>query len=725
MRPRAVKVIFARAGSAVHHAAGSVRILRRFADLLGVPGICATIAVAFALLRLATPWPLELLDLKALDLRFALRGARAATNAVVIVAIDERSLARFGRWPWPRNRLADLVERLTADGARTIAFDAVFDQADAPNDPAFAAAIRKSGRVVLGEFLSFDGPPASNVPPFPELTVRDRGGGAARLHVARALHGPIPLLAAAAADVGHVNVVPDPDGGFRREPLAIRLDDAVAPSLSVAALRQWLGAHDALLTLGGPGATRLVVGEHELPIDDTGTLSIDFLGPPGTVPTVSALDVLEDRVARPAIDGKIALIGHTGIGFDSRPTPFAGAAPGVEIHAAVIDNLLTGRGLVKPPWIVPLEAVGIVLLGIATGLLIAWRAVAGAVGALALYAIAFAVSQLAFAFDGTVTSVVYPSAMVITATLAGLVYQYAAAEGQRQYVRGAFEHYVGSEVADLLAREPERLGLGGEKRVLSILFTDIRGFSTISERMKPEALAELLTEHLGAQTRIVFAHEGFVDKYIGDAIMAFWGAPLDVPDHARRACEAALEIAATMPRLRADWVARGLPEVHIGIGIDTGEAVVGNFGSAQRFSYTAISDHVNLASRLEGLNKTYGTEILVSEETRRQIGDDFVCREIDCVRVKGKQQPVVVYELLCRRTEDAGGRAAHVAGAFTQAFMAYRRRRFADAIAALEAVQTNHGGGDPAIDRFVARCRALAAEPPPDDWDGVYDALTK
>ncbi len=703
-----------------------MRILRRLADHLGVPGICATIAVAFALLRLATPWPLELLDLKALDLRFTFRGARAPTNAVVIVGIDERSLARYGRWPWPRSRLAELVERLTGYGVRTIAFDAVFDTADTANDAAFAAAIRKSGRVVLGEFFSFDEQPSPNVPIFQELPVRARPPDAVnRLRKATAIHAPIKSLADAAVDVGHVNFLPDDDGGFRRVPLAIRLDDAVAPALAVAALRHWLGGAETRLTMGGVGETRLVVGDRDLPIDDGGELRIDFLGPPGTVPNLSALDVLEQRVSRPALEGKLVLVAATATGFDSRPTPFSGSSPGVEIHASVIDDLLRGRGLVRPPWLIPVEAIGILLLGIAAGLLIWWRAFAGALGALALYVIFFASSQLAFAFQGTVTTVVYPFAMIIAATLAGLAYQYATAEGQRQYVRGAFERYVGSEVADLLAREPERLGLGGEKRDVSILFTDIRGFSTIAEHMEPEALAELLTEHLGAQTRIVFAHEGFLDKYIGDAVMAFWGAPLDVPDHARRACGAALDIAAAMPKLRAEWEARGWPEVHVGIGVDTGEAVVGNFGSALRFSYTAISDHVNLASRLEGLNKVYGTQILVTEDTRRAIGDEFVCREIDYVRVKGKQQPVVVYELLCRRTDDAGGRAAHIAGAFTQAFMAYRRRRFGDAISALEAVRTNHDGGDPALDRFVARCRALVADPPGDGWDGVYDALTK
>ena len=732
METGSVKVALAlacvRPEGGVHHRGRQgrhrVAILRRLVERLGVVGICATLGLAGAVLRLATPWPLELLELKALDLRFTLRGARAPANAVVIVGIDERSLARYGRWPWPRSRLADLVGRLTANGVRTIAFDTVFDQADAPNDAAFAAALRASGRVVLGEFFAFDEPATAAVPVFGELSVRDRGGASARLHTATGFHGPIPALAAAAADTGHVNFLPDVDGGFRRVPLAIRMGDAVAPALSVAALRHWLGGRDALLTLGGPGDTRLVIADHELPIDDSGDLRIDFLGPSGTVATVSALDVMEERVSRPFLDGKLALIAPTAVGFDSRPTPFSGSAPGVEIHASVIDNLITGRGLVRPPWVIPLEATGVLALGIAAGVLIEWRAFGGAIGALAIYVIWLSASQLAFASRGIVTSVVYPYLTIITATLAGLAYRYGTEAAQRRYVRGAFEHYVGSEVADLLAREPERLGLGGEQRRLSILFTDIRGFSTISEHMQPAALAELLTEHLGAQTRIVFAQEGFVDKYIGDAVMAFWGAPLDAPDHARRACQAALDIAAAMPGLRARWSARGWPEVHIGIGIDTGDSVVGNFGSAQRFSYTAISDHVNLASRLEGLNKVYGTRILVSEHTRADAGDDFICREIDCVRVKGKTQPVTVYELLCRRGDDAGGRAAQLAGAFAQAFMAYRRRRFTEAIAALERARPA-SGVDPAIDHFVERCHALLADPPPDAWDGVYDALTK
>ena len=696
---------------------------RRLVERFGVIGICLALGIAIAALRLVAPWPLELLDLKALDLRFVLRGTRQPTNAVTIVGIDERSLARYGRWPWPRSRLTELVDRLTAQGARTIAFDTVFDQADAPNDAAFAAALRASGRVVLGEFFAFDEPGPPTPPSFHELAVRDRGGGIERLPLATAFHGPVPPLAAAAADAGHVNFLPDLDGGFRRVPLAIRMGDAVAPALSVAALRHWLAGRTGLLTLGGPGQTRLVIGDRELPIDDSGELRIDFLGPSGTVPTVSALDVLEQRVSRPAIEGKLVLVATTAVGFDSRPTPFSGSAPGVEIHASVIDNLLVGRGLVQPPWFVPVEAIGIVALALATGLLITWRAFAGALGALALYGIYLAASQLAFAFQGVVATIVYPSLMIVACTIAGLGYQYATEARQRRWVRSAFERYVGGEVAVLLAREPDRLSLGGEKRELSILFTDIRGFSTISERMAPEALAELLIEHLGAQTSIVFKHEGVVDKYIGDAIMAFWGAPLDAPDHARRACLAALDIAAAMPALRARWLARGWPDIHVGVGIDTGESFVGNFGSAQRFSYTAISDHVNLASRLEGLNKEYGTGILVSERTRAAIGDEFVCREIDCVQVKGKQQPVTVYELLCRRADDAGGRAAHLAGAFSQAFMAYRQRRFADAVAVLEAVRRD--GTDPAASRFIERCRTLLEHPPPDDWDGVYVALTK
>jgi adenylate cyclase len=689
-----------------------------------VTALCLVIAALFAGLRLLTPRPLEVLELKALDLRFAVRGAREALPDVVIVAIDEGSLERFGRWPWPRSRVAELVDRLSALGVRTMAFDAVFDLPDAANDATFVQAMRASGRVVLGEFFDFDRTTGPAVPSFPELTVKDRGGGTNGLREAKGYRGPIPALAAVAAGVGHVNFIPDIDQAARRVPLAIRIGDRIAPALSVAALAHFLGGRSPVLSVGGPDDVRLAVGDRELPIDASGDLRIDFLGPSEAIPRVSAAEVLERRAPREALEGKLVLIGGTAVGLDSRPTPFSSAAPGVEIHASVIDNLLRGRGLVRPPWLVPVEAVVTLLFGLVTGLLIEWRAFAGAVAALGLYLVYLGATQVAFATSGLVASVVYPYATVITATLAGLVQQYLTEARQRQFIRGAFQHYLDAEVVERLAESPEQLRLGGERRELTILFTDIRGFSTISEKMEPEALGELLTEHLGAQTEIVLRHGGLLDKYIGDAVMAFWGAPAEVADHAQRACLAALDIVAAMPNLRLRWHARGWPDVYIGVGVATGDAIVGNFGSAARFNYTVISDAVNLASRLEGLNKIYKTRILVSETTREHIGPDFICREIDCVRPKGKTEPVTIFELLCHRRNDGSGRAAQLAGAFTQAFMAYRARRFRDAIAAVEAVRALEPDGE-VIVRFAERCRSLIADPPPAGWDGVYDATTK
>jgi len=577
---------------------------------------------------------------------------------------------------------------------------------------------------VLGEFFDFGDAADGGQVDFPEISIRDRGGGMAQLREAKGIRGPDPELAAAAVDVGHVNFVPDLDQGFRRVPLAIRMGERVAPALSIAALRHYLGGPGGVLTTGSAGPTELAIGDHVIPIDASGDLRIDFLGPTGTVPTVSARDVLEGRAERKALEGKLALIAPTAVGFDSRPTPFSGSAPGVEIHASVIDNLLRGHGLVRPAWLVPVEAGITLLFGLAAGLLIQWRTFAGAVGVLGLYVVYLAVTQVAFADRGVVASVIYPYGAVITATLVGVVQQYLGEARKRQYIRRAFQHYLDPEVVEQLAREPHRLALGGERRELSILFTDIRGFSTISEQIPPEDLGELLTEHLGAQTDIVIKHRGLLDKYIGDAVMAFWGAPAQVPDHARRACLAALEILAKLTELRARWRARDWPEINIGVGIATGDAIVGNFGSSQRFNYTVLSDDVNLASRLEGLNKLYGTRILVSERTRTAIGEDFICREIDRVRPKGKTQPVTVYELLCLRSDDSGGRAARLAAAFAQAFVAYRARRFGEAVAALEAM-LDQNPGDAAIEKFVKRCRLLMTDPPGPDWDGIYDALTK
>ena len=642
--------------------------------------LCLVIAAGIAALRLIGPAPLELLDLKALDFRHVLRGRIPPGREVVIVGIDESSLDTIGRWPWPRSTLADLVDRLA--GASAVGLDVVFDQPDTSldrralesavatdpgrassdllaalgpdQDTRLAAAIRRHGRVVLGQYFEFSGAPdptlAASTARLRELSVRAVRGASPEtafgFETATRAHVDVPILLQAAAGAGHINFLPDADGLYRRVPLAVRVGDRLVPAFALELLREHLGGATTL-TLAPEGVTQLAVGPDALPVDAAAQLWIDYLGPPRTISHVSAADVLAGRVPADAVAGKIAIVGFTAAGFDEIATPFTAVAPGVELEATLVDNLLHARSLQRPWWVVPFEAGAIVVLGVVAGVALQrLGTLGGTLVALVILLACGGATQLLFVHAGLVLGVVYPVGALVLCALGGAVYQSLTEEREKRRIRDAFRHYLNPEVTDMLANDPARLRLGGERREVTVLFSDIRGFTSISETLPPETLAELLNEYLGAMTDVVFRHEGLLDKYIGDAVMAFWGAPVASPDHAARCCRAALEMVASLARLNDHWQTVGLPLLSIRVGIHSGEAAVGNFGSARRFSYTAMGDSVNLASRLEGLNREYGTTILISEATLDAIGEAFVCRQVDHVRVRGRNQPVGVYELL-------------------------------------------------------------------------------
>ncbi|HWP65207.1 MAG TPA: adenylate/guanylate cyclase domain-containing protein, partial [Candidatus Limnocylindria bacterium] len=463
----------------------------------------------------------------------------------------------------------------------------------------------------------------------------------------RRVHRPLPEFAEAAGNAGHINFLPDADGVYRRVPLVVRAGDRLVPSLSLQLVRAYLDGASATATLSPYELTALTLGGRPLPVNGAGQMWVNFVGPPRTVPHYSAAEVLAGGVPADALRGRILLIGFTAAGFDDVTTPFAPVVPGVEVQATVVDNLLRARALWRPWWSVPAETLMIVLAGVLTGVAVRrLRGVGAALAAGGLVLVYLGASQVLFARQGLVLGAVYPVAGIFLCALAGVAFQATREERAKRQIREAFSRYLNPEVTELVAEDPSRLRLGGERYEITVLFSDIRGFTTISEQLTPEVLGELLTEYLSAMTDIVFKHDGLLDKYVGDALMAFWGAPIAVPDHPRRACAAALEMQATVERLNVGWRERGLPRIEIGVGINTGFAIVGNFGSERRFSYTAIGDTVNLASRLEGLNKTYGTHLLISNETRQATGGAFACRAVGEVTVRGRKGGTGVYELL-------------------------------------------------------------------------------
>jgi len=669
-------------------------------------GIAAAVSIAaLALFFLAPPF-LATFEARLYDLHFALRGVRDPGRAVAIVAIDERSLAEVGRWPWPRTVLADLVDRATAAGARVIALDILLSEPEVsgelravralqarlgavgpPESPArrvverelealaeasdadarLAAAIRASGRVVLP--VAFETAPETGraAPPAPDpvgpalpsalvsfRNYEERGRypppGASRAVA------PLPALAAAARELGHVTMVPDADGTTRLEAAVFEFRGRYYPSLAVQAVRVARGVDAPALRLDFGRA--LEIGDLVAPLDARNRMLIDYAGPAGTFPHVSAVDLLRGRAPADALRDRIVFVGATAEGtYDLRVTPVSAVFPGVEKHANVAANLLEGRFLRQPDWATLLEALSVLLAPFT----LAWalprvRPLAGlGLTVLALGALVGA-THLAFR-AGLWLPIFHPILSAATALVAITGFLYVAEERKRLGIKRAFQRFVSPDVVEQIAEHPEALQFGGENRQLTVLFSDIRDFTSFTERHAPQEMVQMLREYFTRMVETVHANQGTLDKFIGDAVMAIFGAPLAYENHAERACRAALAMLDALEALQARWTAEGREVFRIGIGINSGEMVVGNLGSEQVFNYTVVGDGVNLASRLESLTKEFGVPIVISESTYTAVQHVLAGRFLGEVRVKGKAAAVKVYALERQR----GARSARVA----------------------------------------------------------------
>jgi adenylate cyclase len=606
---------------------------------------------------------LDQFELKTYDMRL-----RALQNTpprhVTIAAIDEKSLARLGRWPWSRATFAQLAERLDRLGARVIAFDLFFPEREsAKADAQFARAIGSTNKVVLGTVFLLDREEARHlgmasleaatraIAPQAIADVRSTGeaGAVFPMQEPYGVIVNIPELQASAAYAGHINVLPDADGVVRRIPLVIRHDGRYFPAFDVQAARAFLGTDELAVHVADYGIESVSIGGRHIPLDEEGRLLVRYRGRGGSFDTVSIADILDGRADPALLRGRVVLIGNTAQGIgDMRVTPYGRLFPGVEVRANIIENLLTGDFLQRPEWMSLVDVAALVLIGLLLAWLLPRLGVSGG-GILALGVAAgyLALADYLFVTQGLWLNMVYPSLLAMLLFVSTALVFYFFAFSEKRYLKLAFQHYVPPAVVDGLVTGADRLRLGGEKRDLTVLFSDIRGFTSMSEAMAPEDLVKLMNEYFTAMTDKVFEHRGSLDKYIGDAIMAVYGAPVAEPKHAALACRTALEMLAVLDGLKAGWQPRGLPAIDIGVGINTGPMIVGNMGSASRFNYTVVGDAVNLASRIESLNKTYGTNVLVSEYTYEAVKDEFrFAREIDSVRVRGRTQPVRLYELM-------------------------------------------------------------------------------
>ncbi|MBT5111116.1 MAG: adenylate/guanylate cyclase domain-containing protein [Rhodospirillaceae bacterium] len=720
---------------------------------------------------------LKFLEGAFLDLRFQIRGAMPPSSPIAIVQIDEKSIQELGRWPWSRQIFANIVNRLHKDEAKLIALDLLFSEKqgslnlspiknlrqsleerndisarngvqklddvmqtvksfdDQLNpDKLLSIAIKNSGNVLLPYSFMFtsnnnelrEGNSSSQKKfekySFKSVRYIDNQNPNLGL-IARDVLPPISVLESSSLTMGHVNVALDSDGVARFSYPVIRYKDEFYPSLSLQLARIFLGYEPEEMRIEFNDGIQL--GDIWIPTDNSMRLITNFHGPNKTFPIYSVVDVLAGRVAKSAFAGKIVLLGASAIGVvDSFVTPFSAVLTGTERLATVIDNILNQESLLRRNfmWLIEIAIAiaGSVFLGWASARLTPYYLSLLALGLGLVYV---AANTLVFAFGNIWLNLMLPLMTWVTSYSCVMIFRFFIQERDARKLRDAFGKYLSPDLVDLLCENPTLLKLGGEKRNLTVLFMDVRDFSTIAESMPPERLVPLINEFLTVMSNIVVETGGLLDKYAGDSVMAVYGAPYPLADHAAKACEAAMRMIEATGDLNKNSDEIGRFNLKIGIGINTGDMIIGNIGSQDHFNYTVMGDEVNLAARLEPLNKVYGTNILISKETYELVADGFATREIDECVVKGRQTTVKIYEIL-----DRGELQYELAEGMVQFEIGldhYRNHRWQPALEVFQQAKECLGG-DEASQLFIERCEQLLVTPTPENWDGYIrnDAVT-
>ncbi len=736
--------------------------IARWARQFGVArAVCLVLLFALIPLRLADPRPLQELRLRTFDFLQVLRPREQKIHPVAVVDIDEDSLKAIGQWPWPRTTVADLVTRITQAGALTIGFDVIFPEPDRmspavaeqsfrgidaetrakldslpSNDEVLADAIKQS-RVVVGEAGTANATPKSPAEAALQTGFAIRGPDPAPYLVTfpGVLRNVLPIEQAAAGR-GLFSINPEHDGIIRRVPVIMEAQGALVPSLTMDMLRVVTHSGAILVRVNEAGVQSVAVPGLEVPTDEHGQFWVHF-NKHDPARFVSAKDVLQGNVAPDRLRGKLVLIGTSAIGLlDLKTTPVEAAMPGVEVHAQILESVLTKSLLVNPNYAIGAELTAAVLFGLA---IIVAAPMLSATVVVLLGAILIAgligMSLYFFAEHNLLIDFTYP---LISSWLIYLVLtfvNYFREQKQRQQIRSAFGYYLSPHMVEQLARSPEKLVLGGEERRMTILFSDVRGFTAISEHYKdnPQGLTRLMNRFLTPLTNAIIERKGTIDKYIGDAIMAFWNAPVDDIEQEANACDAALEMqaraAALNVELKREADADGgvyLP-LRIGIGLNTGPCVVGNMGSDFRFNYSVLGDTVNVASRLEARTKDYRLPVVIGSRTAEKAKQKFATMEIDLIQVKGKREPEAVFTVLGRAELEQDPRCRELCEFNAQMLARFRKQEWDAALDLIGRCRKAANGIDVAglYDMYEERIAAYRADPPGPDWDGVYEAESK
>lgn len=702
------------------------------------------------------------------DARLNYKRLNTIDDRIVIVDIDESSLALEGRWPWSRDKLAAIVNNLfEVYQADVVGFDIVFAEKDESSglkefeflastelkdDPLFHKALDnirpsleydqmfakalKDRNVVMGYYFK------SNVSEneiaqsglLPPAVTKLNKQLSARLPINKALGygGNLNILQSSARSGGFFdNPFVDSDGVFRRVPLIQIHQDQVYASLALSTTQAYLKNSDIKLNVVNNGTKNdqyfalesVHINEFSIPVDGKGAVYVPFRGLSYSFPYISAHKILNKKIDPDSLKGKIVLVGTTAPGLlDLRSTPVQSVYPGVEIHANIISGILDQRIKHSPAWTIGYEFIILILIAATMAFLLPVSSPLMATVATTIVLI-LTVSGTLMAWNSQIIlPLASPVLLIVLNYILHMSYGFFIESRGKRQLAHLFGQYIPPEIVDEMSKSPANFSLDGENKVMTVLFSDVRGFTTISEGMDPKQLTQLMNALLTPMTRVIHKHRGTIDKYMGDAIMSFWGAPLEDPDHARHALHAAMEMMVELKIMQKDFESRGWPPINIGIGLNTGNMNVGNMGSEFRMAYTVLGDSVNLGARLEGLTKEYGVNIIVSESTKESI-PEFTYRDLDLVRVKGKNEPIAIFEPIGHEDEIDEATTLELAR-YNQALQSFRAQNWDQAETDFFALSQIHP------DRFLYqvylnRVTHYKGHLPNDDWDGVFTHTSK
>lgn len=673
------------------------------------------------------------------------------STPIVIIDIDDQSIAQEGRWPWNRKKMGQLISTLYSKGAKVIAIDIIFpeseqnlvdqviseikqiegDQAssDFSNleaskpafdfDSMFAEALAK-GNSVLGFAFTNGGTPVGELPkPLVELPPGATEGEI--IPSRKSYLSNIPILQKAAKTAGFINAMPDFDGVIRYSPMLLRYKELIFPSLSLAAVNRFLDEPELKILIadyrGEEAIEGIILGNIRIPTDAWGRILIPFRGPPYSSTYISAADVLSGKVDNSSIENKLVFIGSSATAMgDLVATAMAPSFVGIEVHAHIASGILEGYLPYKPVWERGVRVILVFCVGLLLSFILPFLGpiVSFLFTAIVVVILVYVDHYLWKEFK-IVFPIIFPLFSILLLYIINQVAGYLFESRRRRDLKSVFGQYVPPEYLDLMLKKSKEFGLEGEAKELTVLFADIRKFTTISEGFSPIELKEFLNAFLTPMTEVIFQRKGTIDKYVGDMIMAFWGAPLEDQNNAEHAIEAAFDMHKQLDDLNQQFAKKNIPEVHIGIGVNTGSMNVGDMGSKYRKAYTVLGDAVNLGSRLESLTKLYNIKTIVGEETFERTKSLFLFRQLDKVRVKGKEKSIYIYQPLCR-TESASEEIQALVSEHQKGLDAYMQKRWDEAEQIFEKLKVKEA----LYELYLSRIEKFRKEAPPNEWDGTF-----